>query len=153
MLTAQFQGGSSQRAQDIRLEQIQQIHTFILKRGLLSGPPVIFAVSLPIATQPQLNEFKQQLVKELDLTLFQSSEFSVNPTQNSLVQSGVPRTPDILFTFNSQQQPQTTRIDVKALRVKQKEGWKAAPWMYWQCPQQNLSDHHAVEGEFDYGDR
>jgi len=150
LLTAQFQGGSSQRAQDIRTEQIQQIQTFILKHQLLRGAPIIFAISLPIATQPQLHEFKQQLIQELNLTLFQPSEFSVNPNQNSLVQFGVARTPDILFTFNSQPQPQKTQIEVKPLRIRHKEGWKAAPWMYWQCPQQNFSDHHAVEGEFEY---
>ena len=150
LLTAQLQTGNSSKARAIRQHQLQLIEDFIQEKKLLNATPMLFAPSLPIAPQTHPEEF-QSLINQLGLKAFQSAQASVDPVNNELVSSGIPRSPDIFFTFKSQtKQPVMAQVKVKPLRISQSRGWKSSPWMYWRCRNQNLSDHYALEGIFQY---
>ncbi|MGR3274034.1 sphingomyelin phosphodiesterase [Acaryochloris marina NIES-2412] len=150
LLTAQLQAGANAQAQKIRREQIRQIKQFLEVIQIPAQEPIIFAASLPIAPETQPQEY-QQMLAELGLTQVQQPDKpSVDPTHNSLVQAESSSAPDVLLTFAQNRQPQTAALAIRPLRTALEQGWRSAPWMYWQCPQQNLSDHHAIEGQFDF---
>ncbi|MEL7329476.1 MAG: hypothetical protein AAGJ69_06495 [Cyanobacteria bacterium J06559_1] len=159
IITAQMQAGDSQKAVTIRAKQYQQIKQFINDINIPPNEPAIFAASLPISPQTHATEFAQMQttigLKIIDLEGAESSAdpFSVNPTQNTVSSTLSPHMPDALFILAQDASVQSASAKVQPMRVSPQQGWKSAAWFYWQCPQQNLSDHPAIAGRLQLGNR
>ena len=152
-ITAQLQDGDSAKAQSIRQAQYQQIRQFIDVIEIPKNESVIFAASLPIAPQTHAEEYERMIetIGLIPLSMTGEKRYSLDATDNNLTKVDNPQTPDSLFTLaQSTQQPQSTTLQIRPMRTSVDQGWRSSPLLYWQRPQQNLSDHHAVEGQFTY---
>ncbi|MEN8443712.1 MAG: hypothetical protein ABG776_01745 [Cyanobacteria bacterium J06555_13] len=159
IITAQMQAGDSQRAVAIRAKQYQQVKQFIADINIPPSEPAIFAASLPISPQTHAAEFAQMQttlglkIINVEAAKNDATPFSVNPTQNTLSSTPSPYLPDTLFTLAQDTSVQSASAQVQPMRVSPQQGWKSASWFYWQCPQQNLSDHPAIAGRLQLGNR
>ena len=153
VITAQLQAGNSSKAQSIRQDQYEQVREFIDVMEIPENEPAIFAVSLPISPQTHAAEYEEMIetIGLIPLSVTGKRQYSLNSTENNLTKSDILQTPDALFTLaQSAEQPQSTTLRIRPMRTSVEQGWRSSPLLYWQCPQQNLSDHHAVEGQFNY---
>lgn len=169
IITAQMQAGDSRKAKAIRAKQYEQIREFVDDLVIPNDEPILFAASLPISPQLNATEFAQmQAIIGIevvsvnatdDSNLQAGTQFNLESMQNKFVDSNSPHMPDALFVLsqndssqNDSMQPliQPVSAQIRPMRSPPQQGWKSAPWFYWQCSQQHLSDHHAVEGLFQY---
>ena len=98
-------------------------------------------------------EHVEQLAEAIEGTSPESltpEAYSVDSAQNPLAKPGRQDTPDAFFTLGQHSQPTIATTQIRPLRTKVEHGWTFSPWVYWQCPHQDLSDHYAVEGYFRY---
>ena len=156
LLTTQLQSGHGRKEKGIRDRQIQQLSLLSSALKLPKEDPVILAASLPISSTLQDLEY-QQLKESLNLYSTERSteqlanqfEHSVDSSQNTLTRSSVAHTPDAFFTLAQHRQPSSATWQVQPIQTSAQQAWNK-PFFYWQRPQQNLSDHHAIVGSFEY---
>ncbi|MFK8182052.1 MAG: hypothetical protein AB8B99_01670 [Phormidesmis sp.] len=152
LLTAQLQSGDGRKEEAIRDRQIDKINDLLLALNITKKEPIILAASLPPSLTLQRLQDKHRLgalslnpITQID----NSFPHSVDPNQNTLSQSDVPHTPDVLFTLAQHRQPTTATWQVHPMRTAPQQAWNTRLF-YWQAPQQNLSDHHAITSQFEY---
>lgn len=158
LITAQMQAGDSPKAAEIRADQYQQIRQLIDNLTIPSDEPIIFAASLPISPQTHPAEFTQ-MQEAIGLTIINSNHpqtYSPSSTQNQPAIPQPSQPADALFIVTqgvdaavpTESRIQSVGSQVRPMQTSPQQGWKSASWFYWQCRQQNLSDHYATEGLF-----
>ncbi|MBE9032676.1 hypothetical protein IQ266_23345 [filamentous cyanobacterium LEGE 11480] len=151
LITAQLQAGTAPPDQQIRQQQLQAVTQVIQSAAIAPTDRVIFGGSLPIDPISQATEYQtmRQTLAIDTPKLIGPEKYTVNPKKNPFAAPGKPKLLDHLF-YARRTPPTTAQTHIRPLKTTPEESWKPAKWFYWSCPWQDLSDHYAIEGRFEY---